>query len=230
MRASVALRGISENGESIGAGNIDPATMAPLDAAYHTAHQYKGGVHALALSMGVSGNVLQNKVNPNNTTHHLTLAEAVAMMDLADNDAILMSMAAHRGYDLMQTIPVNTGNPVSLYWQAAAAQADFMQAASDALEHGATTNALRNARNRAVDAMAHMNNLLAALAATVPTAPKEVQQPRPPSMGKGHEMTQRNTSTRSPHGATPGFGSFRKERREGNSNPSRRVDSEAGSY
>jgi len=149
--------------------------MAPLDAAYHTAHQYKGGVHALALSMGVSGNVLQNKVNPNNTTHHLTLAEAVAMMDMADNDAILMAIAAHRGYDLVHTIQANTGEPTSLYWQAAVAQAEFLSAASDAMEHGSTSNSLRRARKEAANAMAHTNNLLAALAACVPTPPAEAK-------------------------------------------------------
>lgn len=170
MRASVSIRGADDNGDSEGPPHAVRG-MDVLDAAYHTAHSYKGGVHALAVSMGVSGNVLQNKVNPNNTTHHLTLAEAVAMMDLADNDAILMAIAAHRGYDLMRTIPANTGNPTSLYWQAASAQAELMSAVADAMERGATTNSLRWARNASANAMAHANNLLAALAASVPTPP-----------------------------------------------------------
>lgn len=43
------------------------------DAAYLIAHKHPGGVRVLAERMGVSANTLQNKLNPNNTTHHLTL-------------------------------------------------------------------------------------------------------------------------------------------------------------
>lgn len=175
MFASVAFRGISENGESTAEPTINPRTMAPIDAAYYTAHKYPGGVRAIAQRMGMSANVLQNKVNPNNDTHHLTLAEAVALMDVSDNDAILMALAAHRGYDLMRTIPANTDSPTSLYWQAAAAHAEFMQAVADAMQAGATSNALRRISNRATDAEAHMHSLVGAVASSIPVPPAEVK-------------------------------------------------------
>jgi hypothetical protein len=51
--------------------------------------------------MPMPGAVLRNKVNLNNTTHHLTLAEAVRMTDLTDDERILEAWARHRGKVLM---------------------------------------------------------------------------------------------------------------------------------
>lgn len=67
------------------------------DAAYAVAHDYPGGTESLAPRLGMSGAMLRNKVNINNTTHHLTLAEAVRMTDLTDNDQILQAWARARG-------------------------------------------------------------------------------------------------------------------------------------
>lgn len=41
--------------------------------------------------MDISAAVLRNKVNPNNQTHHLTLAEAVRIVDLTDDEQILQA-------------------------------------------------------------------------------------------------------------------------------------------
>lgn len=171
MKASISIRGSQENDngchDSIGLQR----GMDVLDAAYHTAHSFPGGVPALAPRMGISQNVLASKLNTNSDTHHLTLRQAQTLMDVTYNDAILRAMADHRGYDLMRTLPANTDDAASLYWQAAAATAEFLQAAADAMHDGVSRNSLRRADNLGADAMSHMNNLLGALRARLPVAP-----------------------------------------------------------
>jgi len=46
--------------------------MSIKDVVYRVVHGYPGGVPAMAARMGISKHVLQNKVNPNNSTHHTT--------------------------------------------------------------------------------------------------------------------------------------------------------------
>lgn len=170
MRASVSFRGVVDNVDGV-ASSDSQRGMDVSDAAYHTAHSFPGGVPALASRMGKSPDVLMSKVNTNNTTHHLTLKEAVAMMDVTENDAILRAMADHRGYDLMRTIPANTDDLQSLYWQASAAFAEYLAAVTDAMTDGVSRNSLRRADNRAADAMAHMLNMLGGLRSKLPKAP-----------------------------------------------------------
>jgi hypothetical protein len=76
--------------------------MNTVDAAYHTVHDYPGGSESLGPRVGISPAVLRNKVNPNNDTHHLTLAEAVRMVDITDDERILQAWARARGYMLVK--------------------------------------------------------------------------------------------------------------------------------
>jgi hypothetical protein len=59
-------------------------------------HAYPGGVPALAARMGMSKHVLQNKVNPNNDTHHLTVAELVEIQGFTGSDEIAKHIASER--------------------------------------------------------------------------------------------------------------------------------------
>jgi hypothetical protein len=176
MRASISIRGADANGNTDSESDRLSSGMDLLDAAYHTGHQYPGGIPALAARMGLSQNVLASKLNLNSDTHHLTLRQAQTMMDVTDNDAILYSMAEHRGYDLVRTIPANTERADSLFWQAAAAFAQLQEAVADAMQNGVTRNSLRRVSNQASDAMAHMHNLVGAVAAQLPPAPQEAKQ------------------------------------------------------
>lgn len=76
--------------------------MNITDAAYAVAHDYPGGTESLAPRLGMSGAVLRNKVNPNNTTHHLTLAEAVRMSEITSDRRILEAWARETGLVLME--------------------------------------------------------------------------------------------------------------------------------
>src|SRR5690606_28847711 len=71
--------------------------MHVTDAAYATVHDYPGGAGSLAPRIGTSQAVLNSKVNPNTTTHHLTLAEAVKLMVLTGDKRILHAIALETG-------------------------------------------------------------------------------------------------------------------------------------
>ena len=76
--------------------------MNITDAAYAVAHDYPGGTESLAPRLGMSGAVLRNKVNPNNTTHHLTLAEAMRMSEITGDRRIAEALARHLGLVCME--------------------------------------------------------------------------------------------------------------------------------
>ena len=90
MASSVVKQFTASNGNA-------PASAAMvgldvLDAAYHTAHAYPGGVPALAQRMGMSQNTLAHKVSLANETHHLSLREAVAMQEVSQDKRIAQAM------------------------------------------------------------------------------------------------------------------------------------------
>lgn len=71
--------------------------MHIADAAYAVVHDYPGGAESLAPRLGMSAAVLRNKVNPNNTTHHVTLAEAVRLSQITGNRGLIDAFAAELG-------------------------------------------------------------------------------------------------------------------------------------
>lgn len=71
--------------------------MNTKDAAYAVAHDYPGGTESLAPRIGMSGALLRNKVNPNNSTHHLTLAEALRMSEMTGDVRIAEAFARELG-------------------------------------------------------------------------------------------------------------------------------------
>ena len=71
--------------------------MHVIDAAYATVHDYPGGAGSLAPRIGTTQGVLNSKVNPNTTTHHLSLAEAVKLIVLTGDKRILHAIAMETG-------------------------------------------------------------------------------------------------------------------------------------
>lgn len=170
MRVSVTLPPVFANGED-DAQQTTGACLDIADAAYHTAHSYPGGVHALAVRMAMSPNTLMHKVSITNTTHHLTLREAVAMQEVTGNTNILQAMANELGFNCVRSLPANTEDPIGLHWQMVAALGDLQHAIGDAMQHGVTKNAARRCDALAADAISHINNLVAMLRSQVPTPP-----------------------------------------------------------
>ena len=182
MRSSVSVSLQEKHGEFEADGNT-PSETDVIDAAFLIANHHQGGVRDLAARMGVSANVLQNKLNPNNTTHHLTLRESIALQVMANNPAILHAMAAQLGYTCTPAIPDQSGgDPVEAFmamqreqgeFTAAAAdalQGEFTAAAADALHGGAqpSRNALRRVKHQANELMAAVGHLVATVAARTP--------------------------------------------------------------
>lgn len=68
------------------------------DAVYNAVHDYPGGVPALAVRLGMSKNVLQNKINPSQDHHKVTLAESMKIQQLTGDMRILHAMAEELGF------------------------------------------------------------------------------------------------------------------------------------
>lgn len=77
--------------------------MNLTDAAYAVAHDYPGGTESLAPRLGMSGAILRGKVNPKDSAHKLTLAEAVRMQAMTGDHRILHAMADELGYVCVQS-------------------------------------------------------------------------------------------------------------------------------
>lgn len=116
--------------------------MNTKDAVYHTAHDSPGGVPALAVRMGVSANVLQNKVNPTQEHHKLTLDEAVRMQALTGDVRILHAMASELGYVAVHVQPFEGVSDMELldgYMDAITALGEFTASFQLAIADGRVT-------------------------------------------------------------------------------------------
>ena len=170
MKTSISFFPHGVNG--IEAGTQDrPNSLDVLDAAYHTAHSFPGGVPALAQRMGVASGTLAKKVGLNVDTHHLNLKEAVTMQEVTGDASILQAMAEALGYTCIRTIPAASDDPLALHWQMVSQLADMHHAVADAFAQGVTPNSLRRCNNMASEAISSINNLLGALRAKLPTPP-----------------------------------------------------------
>lgn len=58
--------------------------MSVGDALYTAARKYPGSVEALAARLGKTPNVLRSKLSPDVETHHVTLEEALQIIELLD--------------------------------------------------------------------------------------------------------------------------------------------------
>ncbi|MGY1490743.1 phage regulatory CII family protein [Methylobacillus pratensis] len=81
-----------------------PNDLCLRDTVYHLAHDYPGGVPALAARMDKNPTVLMHKLNPNNTTHHLTAHELDALDDLTGTTRIAEYFAHKHGFLLVQAL------------------------------------------------------------------------------------------------------------------------------
>ncbi len=145
--------------------------MSVKDVIYHLAH-FGDDIAALARRMGKSPDTLTAKVNTNNTTHHVTVEEALQMQELTGLSWILQAEAARLGYTVIKSVPASTDDPHALYWQMNALVADLQHAVSDAFAAGVTGNSMRRCDGLASEAISAINNLLAGLRAQLPTPPK----------------------------------------------------------
>jgi hypothetical protein len=177
MRATVSVP------DHLAYGGNDPAPnrvrgQDVADAAYNTAHGYPGGVGALALRMGVNKNTLTNKVNPQNTTHHLSLRESVAMQDMSGNYAVLYAMAEALGHTCTRATPDQSfGDPVDTFMRMQVALAEFSSSVADAVRNGTgvvTSNQVRRADYNAQELIASIGHVLAMMRGHMRPAPESL--------------------------------------------------------
>lgn len=145
--------------------------MDILDAAHLIAHHSPGGVKVLAARMGVSENTLQHKLNPNNTSHHLNLREAVLLQQVSGFPFVLNAMATALGFVPIPARPdAAEGDALEAFFFLQQAHGDLTAAAADALRTGKaiSTNELRRLEFQANEAIAGITSLLNAVAARVP--------------------------------------------------------------
>lgn len=89
--------------------------MNVTDAAYHTVHDYPGGADSLAPRAGISsGQMLRNKVNPNQEGHHLTLAEAGRIVGITQDRRIPDAFAGLVGCVLINVAEFNGVSDMAL--------------------------------------------------------------------------------------------------------------------
>lgn len=136
------------------------------DAAHLIGHEYPGGAQAMADRMGIVRAVFNSKLNPNTTTHHLTVVEALRMQQLAGRYDILFSMAESCGFvcvpmpgDIHENIDRDVARMIKEF-------GDYIGRVSDAIEDGRVTpNELKRCEKELSEMMAAANALQAALAA-----------------------------------------------------------------
>lgn len=148
--------------------------MDVVDAAYHLAYAYPGGVGLLAKRMGMPLSTLEKKLNPNNATHNLTIRESVALQHFCGQATVLHAMAHALGYECSQAIPDQSGgDPVEAIMLQQSATAEFMRAVADSFATGTkpTRNEMRRIEEYARDLQTTTGNLIAILRKRMPLPP-----------------------------------------------------------
>lgn len=71
--------------------------MNTLDVIHEVAHDYPGGVEAIAARMGKNPGTMRKKLLPNEDTHDLTVKELLKIIDYCNTDRIAQAFADERG-------------------------------------------------------------------------------------------------------------------------------------
>lgn len=141
-------------------------------AMYRTVHDFPGGSTALAPRVGMKPGVLSNKVNPDLDSHHLTVAESVAIQAATGDCRIheaeglvigrgSIPLGLYRGLSDVELLDVYSNVHVELGELAAALR--------DALADGRVTDAEANRCEREVgDAIQALLELRARVRSLVP--------------------------------------------------------------
>jgi hypothetical protein len=144
-----------------------------LDAAYHLAHDYPGGVPALAQRMGKSPNVLNSKVSLGDTPHHLTLREAVVMQEITRDARILHAMAGALGYTCVSLRVDGEHTTLEQVMRMAKEFGDMLGSVNSAVADGVVTlNEMHDCERQACELTAALNGVLCTLRALMPKRPE----------------------------------------------------------
>jgi hypothetical protein len=138
--------------------------MNVLDAAYALGHDYAGGAHALGPRLGMTGKMLANKLNPNDTNHKLTLDEAQRMQALTGDHRILHAMADELGYVAIPAPTICDEDVNHAMARMCSEFSDYMRKASDSMADGrVTTNERKGLERELSELIASATHLQSAL-------------------------------------------------------------------
>jgi hypothetical protein len=138
-----------------------------LDAAYLTAHDYPGGVPALAARMGRNGAVLRHKLNPNDQANHLTVDDLMTIMVMTGDHRPLHSACLELGYMALPLPGHLADEPTAEALTDTCKEfADYLQSVTAALaDNKVTAIELRRVRKELGEMVAAAGRLEAILAA-----------------------------------------------------------------
>lgn len=88
--------------------------MSFADLLYREAHAYPGKVPALAVRMGKSPVILQNKLNPCCTTNHMTVEDAEMLLDFTNSNLNAAEHFARKGGGVVIRIPQGAASDMEL--------------------------------------------------------------------------------------------------------------------
>ncbi len=154
-------------------GNLAPPAAMPVqplgqiglaidDTVYHLAHDYPGGVPALAVRMGMSQNSLAHKVSLTQRTHHLSPTELVK----------LQAMAAALGFVALPSVAEIGGSSMEDFARVVREFAELLTAVTETASDGSVTmNEMHRVEREAGDVIRAINGMLGHLRALMPSAP-----------------------------------------------------------
>lgn len=150
--------------EQIGMVNIDV-----LDAAYHTAHSYPGGVPAVATRMKINPNTLMSKVDPSKTTHLLGLKESVALQVMTGDKQITHAMCAALGGVFIEVESNNAGSTLQEVSKMISEFGESINEMQKASADGVVTpNEMARCEKEAAELFSSVNNALRSLRSMMP--------------------------------------------------------------
>lgn len=139
---------------------FESMTMNVIDAAYDTVHEYPGGAGPLASRLtrlnkdgeraSMSEAVLNSKVNPNTSSHHLTLAEADRIMGITGDYRILHALAYTHGFVALRIEAPQAGSVTGAMFAAVAAKGNLAERIAKAMADNHITNNESEEISRAV--------------------------------------------------------------------------------
>lgn len=160
-----AFNGNNADGSAIG--------LDVMDAAYHTAQSFPGGVPALAQRLGMSHNTLAHKVSLNNDSHHLTLREAVAMQEVSQDKRITRAMCGALGGVFQEQQVALKQTVMETVMDMAKEFGEVLVSINNAIADGVVTlNEMHECERQAAELMAALNHTLSTVRGMMPRAPQ----------------------------------------------------------
>jgi hypothetical protein len=144
--------------------SLEGLYMTHSDAAFSTVHDYQGGAVALASRIGMSAQILSNKVNPNCATNSLTLDDAHKIMALTGDFRMLHALAEELGFVCVSAEDAKAASDLDVVESLSKSMQEFGdvgKAVFDALADGKVElKEVKKVKHEVLEAFAAMSDLV----------------------------------------------------------------------